>query len=108
MMRSQEMQVHKEASKESSLDGCSQSSNKERGSGAKIKAPLGEIKNEGTNNDYDNGLMSPNDEEINPNSSSIVNQEEEDEEDENQSSMHSRFIEDLLGDGDQTEVDLIS
>lgn len=39
--------------------------------------------------------------EINQNNSSI--QDPENEEDENQSSLHSRLIEDLLGDGDQTE-----
>ena len=59
------MQVHKEASNESSLEGGSQSSNKD-----------GKIENKDIKDDDQNAILSPTDYEINPNSS-IVNEEDE-------------------------------
>lgn len=60
------MQVHKEASKESSLEGGSQSSKK----GNK------QVENKHiTDEDNQLGIMSPTEDEINPNS--IVNEDEE-------------------------------
>ena len=72
--REQQMQVHKEASKESSLEGGSQSSKK--GGNKQVENKL--------IGDEDNqlGIMSPTEDEINPNS--IVQEDEQ-----NQSPMHS-------------------
>jgi hypothetical protein len=87
------MPVHKEASKESSLEGgtgtvVDDSSSKDGGD----NRPLGEVEDERIN-----GLISPNDDEINP---SMV----EGVDDESQSPLHSRFIDDLLGDGDNDSI----
>ena len=59
------MQVHKEASKESSLEGGSQSSNKD-----------GKIENKDIKDEDHNVILSPSEDEINPNSS-IINEEED-------------------------------
>lgn len=87
----EQMQVHKEASKESSLEGGSQSSKK------------GNKQIEGKLISEEPEIMTQTEDDINPNS--MVNEDEE-----NQSPVHSQFIEDLLGDGDgdQTDIDLSS
>jgi hypothetical protein len=71
------MPVHKEASKESSLEGGNEVAEKD-----------------------DKGKE---EEALNPNSSIVDGAE-----DDIQSPLHSRFIEDLLGDADNTDADMLS
>jgi hypothetical protein len=71
------MPVHKEASKESSLEG-----------GAEVVEKDDKVKEENA---------------LNPNSSIVDGSE-----DDIQSPLHSRFIEDLLGDADNTDPDMLS